>query len=75
MQNVIPGVLALRGVVQDPVAYWAHIGGFLAGLVLMPVMSLGAPPPEADWRKEAEELFQFGDPRARRQQVPEDWRG
>jgi membrane associated rhomboid family serine protease len=64
-QNVIPGLLSLRGVVQEPVAYWAHIGGFLAGMFLMPVLSLGASPPEANWRKEAEEMFQYTDPRSR----------
>jgi membrane associated rhomboid family serine protease len=39
------------------VAWWAHVGGFAAGLLLMPLLSAGAPPPGSDWRKEAEELF------------------
>jgi membrane associated rhomboid family serine protease len=65
MQNVIPALLTLEGVVHDPVAYWAHIGGFIAGIALMPLLSLGAPPPESDWRKEADDMFQFNDPRSR----------
>lgn len=65
MQNVIPGLLSLQGVVRDPIAYWAHIGGFVAGIALMPLLSLGASPPESDWRKEAEDMFQFNDPPAR----------
>jgi membrane associated rhomboid family serine protease len=59
LQNVIPGLLMLGGVIRDPVAYWAHIGGFVAGIALMPLLSLGAPPPESDWHKEAAEMFRF----------------
>lgn len=47
------------------VAYWAHIGGFVAGIVLMPFLTLGASPPDADWKREAKELFEFDDPRTR----------
>ena len=36
------GILPSMG---SPVAFWAHIGGFLAGIVLMPIMGLGAAPP------------------------------
>jgi membrane associated rhomboid family serine protease len=61
-QNVIPAFLTLNQVVRDPVAYWAHIGGFLAGIALMPLFAIGASPPEADWRKEAEDQFRFDDP-------------
>jgi membrane associated rhomboid family serine protease len=39
------------------VAWWAHVGGFVTGLLLMPLLCAGAPPPGTDWRKEAEELF------------------
>ncbi len=63
--QVVSGLLGLWNIVMEPVAFWAHIGGFVAGLVLMPVMSLGASPPERDWRKEADELFRFDDPRSR----------
>ena len=49
---------------QDPldpagVAFWAHVGGFVAGMVLMPLLSLGSSPPGADWKTEADEQFRF----------------
>jgi membrane associated rhomboid family serine protease len=47
------------GALDSPVAFWAHIGGFVAGIAMMPIMSIGAPPMETDWRREAQELFQF----------------
>jgi membrane associated rhomboid family serine protease len=59
LQNVVPFALSLQGLKEDPVAYLAHIGGFLAGIALMPLLSLGASPPGADWRREAEEMFRF----------------
>lgn len=49
------------------VAHWAHIGGFLAGLVLMPLLAIGSSPPEEDWRGEADELFKFDNPREKRE--------
>ncbi|TWT87436.1 Rhomboid family protein [Pseudobythopirellula maris] len=52
----IQGILA-PGEVEVSVAFWAHIGGFLAGVVLMPMLALGASPPDLDWRSESEELF------------------
>jgi membrane associated rhomboid family serine protease len=63
LQNLVPGLLSLNGVIQEQVAFWAHIGGFVAGMILMPFMSLGASPPGTDWRQEAEEMFRFEDPR------------
>jgi len=39
------------------VAFWAHIGGFVAGMVLMPLLMMGTESPDQDWRKEAEEAF------------------
>jgi rhomboid family protein len=62
LQNLVPGILSLNGVEVERVAFWAHIGGFMAGMVLMPFLSLGASPPDSDWRKEADEMFQFDDP-------------
>jgi membrane associated rhomboid family serine protease len=64
--QVFSGVMGLWGVVLEPVAFWAHIGGFVAGIVLMPLLSLGASPPDTDWRKETDELFRFDDPRSMR---------
>lgn len=57
------GLILLQGVPQAPVAFWAHIGGFVVGMILMPFLSLGASPPGTDWRKESDEMFRFDDPR------------
>jgi membrane associated rhomboid family serine protease len=63
--QVASGVIGLMDlqITAQPVAFWAHIGGFIAGMVLMPVLSLGAPPPGTDWRKESDDMFRFDDPR------------
>lgn len=61
--QLFSGIAGLWGVVLEPVAFWAHIGGFVAGMFLMPLLSIGASPPDADWRKESDELFRFEDPR------------
>jgi membrane associated rhomboid family serine protease len=64
-ENVVPAVASLQREVAEPVAFWAHIGGFVAGLVLMPFMALGASPPGTDWRKEADDMFRFEETRNR----------
>jgi membrane associated rhomboid family serine protease len=61
--QVFSGVMGLWGVAMEPVAFWSHIGGFVAGMILMPLFSLGASPPGTDWRKETDELFQYQDRR------------
>lgn len=62
--QVTSGMFGLGGgFAQQPVAFWAHIGGFVAGMILMPLLSFGSSPPGADWRKETDELFRFDDPR------------
>lgn len=45
--------------VEASVAFWAHIGGFVAGVVLMPLLTVGAQPPDQDWRTESREMFEF----------------
>lgn len=57
------GVLQIHLGVVGGVAHWAHIGGFVAGLALMPLMLMGRPPQGEDWNKEAEQLFKFENPR------------
>lgn len=52
--------LQLENVRGAQVAYWAHVGGCLAGLVLMPILAVGTSPPDADWRGEAKELIDLG---------------
>ena len=64
LQNLVPGILSLNGIEQEHVAFWAHIGGFVAGMILMPFLALGASPPGSDWRKEAEDMFHFEDRRS-----------
>jgi membrane associated rhomboid family serine protease len=44
------------------VAVWAHIGGFLAGAFLMPIMTFGAPPPGSSWQEEIKKHFTFEPP-------------
>jgi membrane associated rhomboid family serine protease len=66
--ETISGLIQLHGDLVSPVANWAHVGGFIAGIVLLPFFTLGTSPPETDWRKEADDLFQFDDPR--QQQLP-----
>jgi membrane associated rhomboid family serine protease len=63
LMQLASGLVALGGVPLEPVAFWAHVGGFVAGMILMPIMSLGSSPPGTDWRKESDELFRFDDPR------------
>ncbi len=41
------------------VAVWAHIGGFAAGVILMPILSFGAPPPGSSWQEEFKKHFNF----------------
>ena len=61
--QVFSGLLGLWEVAMEPVAFWSHIGGFVAGMILMPLFSLGAAPPGTDWRKESDEMFRFEDRR------------
>jgi membrane associated rhomboid family serine protease len=63
MLQVLSGMLGLWGFAMEPVAFWAHVGGFVAGMILMPLLSFGASPPGADWRKETDDVFRFEDPR------------
>ena len=61
--ETLAGWAMLQGLVVEPVAHWAHVGGFVAGIVLLPFFTLGTSPPGEDWRKEADELFRFDDVR------------
>jgi membrane associated rhomboid family serine protease len=59
--QVVSGMLGLWGFAMEPVAFWAHVGGFVAGMILMPLLSFGASPPGTDWRKETDDMFRFDD--------------
>jgi len=61
--QVFSGMLGLWGIPIEPVAFWAHVGGFVAGMILMPLLSFGGSPPGSDWRKETDDMFRFEDPR------------
>jgi membrane associated rhomboid family serine protease len=63
MLQVVSGMMGLWGLPVEPIAFWAHVGGFVAGMILMPLLSFGASPPGADWRKESDDMFRFDDPR------------
>ncbi len=61
--ETVAGVLGLRlgAGVGAGVAHWAHIGGFVAGLILMPLLAIGIPPADEDWKTESDALFRFGE--------------
>jgi membrane associated rhomboid family serine protease len=63
VSQLISGFMGILQMPVEPVAFWAHAGGFVAGMILMPLMSLGAEPPGTDWREESDEMFRFDDPR------------
>jgi membrane associated rhomboid family serine protease len=65
--QVVSGMMGLWGLPMEPVAFWAHVGGFVAGMIIMPLLSFGASPPGTDWRKETDEMFRFDDPRFKEQ--------
>jgi membrane associated rhomboid family serine protease len=52
--------------VNQNIAFWAHVGGFVAGLAMMPLLSFGSSPADKDWRTEMEELFEWEDPHEKR---------
>ena len=39
------------------VAFAAHVGGFIAGLLIMPLMAMGAPDPGTHWEDELDDAF------------------
>jgi len=51
--------LGMQGAVGVQVAHWTHIGGFVAGVILMPLLTLGSEPPDRDWRTETREVFDY----------------
>ena len=55
--QLIAGTASLDGNVAG-VAWWVHVGGFLAGVFLMPLMAMGAPEPGSHWQDEVEQEFE-----------------
>jgi membrane associated rhomboid family serine protease len=56
----VQGLGLIQGFNQAPIAFWAHIGGFVAGMILIPILGLGTSG-EDDWKSETESLFRFDD--------------
>ncbi len=55
--QTVQGVVELGPDGGAGVEWWAYVGGFVVGLVLMPLLALGAPPSDTDWREEADRMF------------------
>ena len=63
--EMIQGLGVIQGFNQAPIAFWAHIGGFIAGMIFIPIFSLGASPAGDDWNTETDSLFRFEEPERR----------
>jgi Rhomboid family len=46
--QLFSGLGTLGGQIDGGVAWWAHVGGFIIGAVMMPLFSLAAPPEPPD---------------------------
>lgn len=57
--ETVMGAVAMQMQLEVAVAHWAHIGGFIAGAAIMPLLTLGIPPPGEDWQREADGQFKF----------------
>jgi membrane associated rhomboid family serine protease len=57
LQQLMEALGMLRLGLNGGVAWWAHVGGFVAGLVLMPLLAIGEGPTDRSWQSEADELF------------------
>jgi len=68
--QVINGLTQLNRDISGGVAWWAHIGGFLFGLVIMPMLAAGTPEPDEDWKRETDEQFDFTRPQSDRRDQP-----
>lgn len=51
------GLINLQGFMAQTIAHWAHVGGCVAGIILMPLLAIGSSPPEADWRSETDAML------------------
>lgn len=61
--ETIMGILQINLGMAPGVAHWAHIGGFIAGLALMPLFAIGRSPEGENWSKETDELFKYDAPK------------
>jgi membrane associated rhomboid family serine protease len=59
--QLMHGFGAMQGLdFSGGVAWWAHIGGFLFGVLIMPILAMGTPEPGEDWQAELRRQFDFG---------------
>lgn len=56
--DLVLGLQMFQGGVGQQIAHGAHVGGCVAGAILMPVLGMGAPPPGSEWRSETEEMLE-----------------
>jgi len=54
--QLLAGMQALKHAAATGVAWWAHIGGFAAGVVLMPLLSSLVAAPKPSRRRETREV-------------------
>jgi len=59
VRDLLSALNEQQGAMQSGVAFWAHIGGFASGMILMPLLALGSSPPGTNWKDEADEQFRF----------------
>lgn len=56
--QLLEASVAQEGIATN-VAFWAHIGGFFTGMLIMPLLAAGTPEPGQDWKREADSEFDF----------------
>ncbi len=56
--DLVSGFAQLQDGPAQKIAHWAHVGGCVAGAVLMPLLAIGSAPPESDWRGEVDQMFE-----------------
>ena len=59
LMQVANGAHVINMNIGGGVAWWAHIGGFAAGAILMPFLAAGSPEPGRNWQIEAKEQFDY----------------
>lgn len=59
LMEVVQGLGLLPGAPGMNIAFWAHVGGFIAGVIMIPIFAIGATPPDVNWQQESDDSFQF----------------
>jgi membrane associated rhomboid family serine protease len=66
VRDIFAAFAEQQAVGHSGVAFWAHIGGFVAGMILMPILGMGSAPPGTNWKDEADAQFRFDTPNPQR---------